>query len=144
MANTHKGNITFVYNALILCCDAGTDDMLTYIDYIVYTFKASHEQVPLRGKPQVLQDYFSSYFMFCVTIFAAEHVYARWKILYMCSMSQNYTPLPLFSQCLYASHSTKYTVCTLRPKMHLQSSSGTLLYNTSLNKSNWDAFVCFS
>ena len=67
--------------------------MLTYIDYIVYTFKAGHEQVPLRGKPlQVLQDYFSSYFMFCVTIFAAKHVYARWKILYMCSMLWNYTP----------------------------------------------------
>ena len=60
--------------------------MLTYIDYTVYTFKAGQEQVPLRGKPQVLQDYFSSYFMFCATIFAAKYVYARWKILYMCSM----------------------------------------------------------
>ena len=85
--------------------------MLTYIliDYIVYTFKAGHEHVPLRGKPQVLQDNFSSYFMFCVTIFAAKHVYAHWKILYMCMMLQNYTPLPLFSQ--YASCSTN--ICTL-------------------------------
>ena len=83
MANTHKGNLTFVHNALILCCDAGASGMLTYIDYIVYTFKAGHEQVPLRGKPQVLQDYFGSYFMFCITIFAAKHVYARWKILYV-------------------------------------------------------------
>ena len=24
--------------------------MLKYLDYIVYTFKAGHEQVPLRGK----------------------------------------------------------------------------------------------
>ena len=56
--------------------------MLKYIEHIVYTFKAGHEQLPLR----VLQDYFSSYFMFCVTIFAAKHVYVRWKILYMCSM----------------------------------------------------------
>ena len=60
--------------------------MLTYIDYIVYTFKDGHEQVPLRGKPQVLKDYFSSYSMFCVTIFAAKHVYARWKMVYMCRM----------------------------------------------------------
>ena len=45
MASTHKGNITFVYNALIysVCYDAGAGDMLTYIDYIVYTFKAGHE-----------------------------------------------------------------------------------------------------
>ena len=86
MANTHKGNITFVYNVLILCFDTGAGDMLTYIDYIVYTLKVGHEQVPLGGKPQVLQDYFSSYFIFFVTIFAVKHVYARWKILCMCSM----------------------------------------------------------
>ena len=54
MANTHEGNITFVYNALILCCDAVAGDMLTYIDHIVYTFKAGHEQVPLRGSSRLL------------------------------------------------------------------------------------------
>ena len=46
--------------------------MLTYIDYIVYSFKAGHEQVRLPGKPQVLQDYFSSYFMFLRNYFCSE------------------------------------------------------------------------
>ena len=46
MANIHEGNITFVYNA-------GAGDMLTYIDHIVYTFKAGHEQLPLRGSSRL-------------------------------------------------------------------------------------------
>ena len=37
-----------------VCCDAVAGDMLTYIDHIVYTFKAGHEQVPLRGSSRLL------------------------------------------------------------------------------------------
>ena len=100
--------------------------------------------MPLRGRSStVVQDYFSSLFLlFCVKISPAEHLYVRWKVLYMRCLCFELHTVAL-TQSMSVHYSQRKNIY-FTAKMHVQTSFGILLYNTLLNKSHLKVFVCFS
>ena len=139
MGNRHVNeNITFVYYIMRLyavCCDAGAADIYRYI-YIKLVMNKCRYEV---GLPRLFKTILVHFFVVLCNDFGCGAIY-MYVGKYICAVCVlNYTHL--CTTCLCTTHSAK--IYTLRPKMHLQTSLGILLYNTLLNKSHLKVFLCF-